>query len=101
MTRDTRKRSRDLFCEEMKRCQKLRVPYLNIHPGSCSSGKEKIPLEESIGYIADSINWACEQVPNVMVLLENTAGAGSTIGRSFEEIKQIMDLVSDPTRYGL
>ncbi|ELR21015.1 apurinic endonuclease (APN1) subfamily protein [Acanthamoeba castellanii str. Neff] len=65
---------------------------LNIHPGST---KGKISIAESCKVIADAINEAHSQVADVSVILEITAGGGNAVGKTFEELKMIIDGVTN------
>ncbi len=56
-------------------------------------------LDESIGRIGEAIAAALEDVPGgCCVYLENTAGAGETIGRTFEQLRAVHDAVGHPSR---
>jgi deoxyribonuclease-4 len=79
--------SKEAFREELARCHEAGIPYLVLHPGS-HKGKG---LEQGIARIAQNIREAYAEYPEyaVMTLLENTAGQGDTIGRTFEELAQI------------
>jgi deoxyribonuclease-4 len=58
--------------------------------------------EEAVEAVCDGINQALERVKNkVTLLLENTAGQGSEIGYSFEQIKKIIDGVEQKKRMGV
>ena len=81
---------------ELQRCNKLGIPGLNIHPGST---KGEISAEECIDRIAEGINWAFSKCGEVSVVLENTAGGGGTIGRTFGELRALIDKVDDKKRY--
>ena len=86
------------FAEELARCHEAGIPYLVIHPGShMDSG-----LELGTARIAEAISRAYAEHPEyaVITLLENTAGQGHTIGRTFEELAQIAEAVQDPSRIG-
>lgn len=95
---EAREKSLNAFIDEMERCNLLGLKYINMHPGS---HLRKISTEECIKLIADGINIAIKQVPNVIVVLETTAGQGSNIGSKFEEIAQIIDLIEDKSRIGV
>ncbi len=88
----------EAFSEELARCHEAGIPYLVLHPGS-HKGEG---LEEGIARIARTINAAYDAHPEyeVMTLLENTAGQGNVIGRTFEELAQIADQIEDPARVG-
>lgn len=81
--------SRDMLKDDLKRMEYLPGNYYNFHPGShVGQGADvAIPL------IADAINNALYEGCKTTVLLETMAGKGSEVGRSFEEIKAIIDLV--------
>lgn len=81
------------FRGELERAFLIGAEYLVIHPGS---HKDRT-LEEGILAIADALQEASAQLappPQFSLLLENTAGAGNTIGRTLEELKQIHDLAA-------
>lgn len=95
-----RARSNAAFGEELARCHEAGIPYLVMHPGS----HKGTGLERGIARIAEGINRAYDAHPalsgSVTVLLENTAGQGNTIGRTFEELAQIADQIEDPAHAG-
>lgn len=92
------RKSRECLIEEMDRCRRLGLIYYNFHPGS-SCGE--ISTEECIKIICESINDAHRRVSGVVTVLENTAGQGSTVGRRFEELKEIIDGIEDKSRVGV
>lgn len=92
------KKSRTAFVDEMRRCQQLGLDRLNFHPGSHLN---KIAEEQCLKRIADSINEALELTQGVTAVLENTAGQGSNLGYSFEQLRYIIDYVDDKTRVGV
>ncbi|MBN2645596.1 MAG: deoxyribonuclease IV [Desulfuromonadaceae bacterium] len=91
-------KSRQAFVEEMRRCAALGLTQLNVHPGSTLGGLES---RDGLARVADSINWALEQVPGVTVLIENTAGQGAYLGSRFEELADIIAGVTDRGRVGI
>lgn len=95
---EKREKSINAFIDEMSRVNQLGLIYLNTHPGS---HLKEVSEEECIKLIADSINRAHKEVPNVIVVLENTAGQGSNMGYKFEHIRDIIDLVEDKERIGV
>ncbi len=95
---EKREKSLNAFIDEMERVNQLGLLYLNTHPGS---HLKEISEEECIKLIADSINIAHKSVPNVIVVLENTAGQGSNMGYKFEHLKEIIELVEDKSRIGV
>lgn len=91
-------KSRAAFIDEMQRCEQLGLRLLNFHPGS---HLKKIPEEQSLDLVAESINLALEQVDGVTAVIENTAGQGSNLGHRFEHLARIIEAVKDQTRVGV
>lgn len=92
------KKSRDAFLDEMTRCELLGLDRLNFHPGSHLN---LIGSEECMKAIAMSINMALEKTNGVTAVIENTAGQGSNLGYTFEQLKFIIDNIEDKTRAGV
>jgi deoxyribonuclease-4 len=91
------KKSYDAFVDELRRCRQLGLSMLNIHPGS---HLRLISEESCMERIAGAINLAHEETGGVTVVLENTAGQGSNIGYSFEQLAFMIARVSDKSRIG-
>ncbi len=93
---DLLEKSRNAFIHELERCEQLEIPHLNFHPGAHTGQGEEI----GINLIAESINIAHEQTPDFKVksMLELTAGQGTNLGYTFEQIKNIIDKVEDKNR---
>jgi len=91
-------KSRNAFIDEMQRCEQLGLSLLNFHPGS---HLRKIPEAECLSRIAESINLALEATSGVSAVIENTAGQGSNLGFSFEQLATIIDQVEDKSRVGV
>ena len=91
------KKSLDSLDTEFKRCQRLGIPYLILHPGSCGTAK----LEECIQRIATNINKVLEKnTGQSMILLENMGGQGTVIGSKFEELAAIYEKIKEKNRVG-
>jgi deoxyribonuclease-4 len=89
--------SRDMLKEDLERMEYLPGNYYNFHPGShVGQG-----TEVAIPMIADAINNALKPEHNTIILLETMAGKGSEVGRSFEEIRAIIDLVELSDKVGV
>lgn len=73
--------------EEIKRVEQLGLNKLVLHPGS----SVKLSQEDGIQNIIDNLNKVGKS--KVTILLETMAGKGSELGKTFEEIKQIIDNV--------
>lgn len=86
-----------LICE-MRLCESYALPLLNLHPGS---SLKLISTEAACDRIAEAINRAHAETSRVTVVLENTAGAGGTIGATFEELARIISGVKDASRVGV
>jgi len=91
-------RSRNAFLDEMQRCEQLGLDRLNFHPGGHLN---KTGEEESMQLIAKSINQVLDQTRGVTAVIENTAGQGTHLGHTFEQIAYIIDLVEDKSRIGV
>lgn len=91
-------KSRAAFIDEMRRCELLGLDRLNFHPGS---HLKEISVDECLATIAHSINLALEKTKGVTAVIENTAGQGSNLGYTFEQIAQIIDQVEDKSRVGV
>jgi deoxyribonuclease-4 len=94
-----RQRSIAAFGDELRRCAQLGVPWLVTHPGAhMGTG-----VDEGVSRVASALNQLFAELPDldVTVLLETTAGQGTTLGRSFEELAMILALVEDQSRVGV
>ncbi|OBT07316.1 deoxyribonuclease IV [Vibrio sp. UCD-FRSSP16_10] len=91
-------KSRAAFIDEMERCELLGLTLLNFHPGS---HLKKISETECLARIAESINLAHQAVPNVIAVIENTAGQGTNLGWRFEHLAEIIHQVDDKSRVGV
>lgn len=90
--------SRESFLVEMQRCEQLGLNKLNFHPGAHLN---KISIDQCINNIATSINMTLEKTNGIIAVIENTAGQGSALGYTFEQIAQMIDLVEDKSRVGV
>ncbi|MCY9869595.1 deoxyribonuclease IV [Vibrio barjaei] len=95
---DKLEKSRAAFVDEMERCQQLGLTLLNFHPGS---HLKKLSESDCLDRIAESINLAHQQVPDVIAVIENTAGQGTNLGWRFEHLAHIIDKVEDKSRVGV
>ena len=90
-------KSRQAMLDEMQRCEQLGIRMLNVHPGS---HKDQIPDDQCLQLIAGSINGVLRETWDVTVVIENTAGQGSSMGYDFAHLARIIDLVEDKSRVG-
>lgn len=87
------------FADEMERCATLDIPYLVMHPGSHVESGEDAGLRR----IAEAFNrvFADGVGDSVMVLMETTAGQGTTLGYRFEHLAHLLESVSQQQRLGV
>ncbi|MFC1475525.1 deoxyribonuclease IV [Candidatus Zixiibacteriota bacterium] len=93
------KKSVTALAVEYDRCCKLGLDYLVMHPGAhIGSG-----LENGINRIGAALNKVLEKYATggTTICLEAVAGAGSTIGRTFEELQAILAQIEDQSRVGV
>ena len=91
-------RSIKAIVTDLERARQLGAQYLIIHIGHRMESSE----EEAIQAVAEGIDQAFQRVKNsVILLLENTAGQGSEIGYTFEQIAKIIQAVSEAERVGV
>ncbi|AGB40682.1 apurinic endonuclease APN1 [Halobacteroides halobius DSM 5150] len=82
----------------VKRADKLGAKYLVLHPGSHTGSG----IEAGIKRIGAGLKQVISETkPEVMILLENVAGRGTSIGASFEELAKIISLVDDSKKLGI
>ena len=86
------------FIDELQRCAVLGLTMLNFHPGS---HLKLVSETEGCKLIADSVRQALEEVPGVCAVFENTAGQGSNLGYSFEQLADMLEAVDMPERTGV
>jgi deoxyribonuclease IV len=88
-----RARSVQGFHGELVRAIALGADFLVIHPGS---SRDTTP-EAAITSIAQGIRQAARglKLGDLVILLENTAGHGNSVGAKFEELRAILDLLKD------
>jgi deoxyribonuclease-4 len=92
------KKSLNAFVGELKRANFLGIPYLVLHPGA----HRETGIRAGIARVAKALGRALNLVePPVMVLLENTAGQGSSLGSRFEQLAAILEQVRNPDRVGV
>ncbi len=92
-------KSRQSLLIELERAEKLKIPYLIMHPGSHIGSGEPEGLER----ISDSLNFVLGKVlgGKTCILLETTAGQGTAIGYSFEHLREIIKRVKEDNRIGV
>ena len=88
----------NFLSEELKRVDTFGFKYLVLHPGSHVG----LGVDTGISNIIKALNLVLDKDnSDVMILLETMAGKGSEVGRSFDELKTIIDGVSKKNRIGV
>jgi deoxyribonuclease IV len=88
-------RSEAAFTGELRRCQAFGIPYLVSHPGNYMDSRSA-----GISRNAAAYTRCLRAVPGeVTVLLETTAGCGTALGSTFEELATLRELVASDVRH--
>ena len=93
------KRAVDTFIEELDRSEALGIDYIVFHPGAHMGAG----YEAGCATVAESLNTVLAARPDhqAKLLVEITAGQGTTVGHSFEQIADILGQVTSPERMGV
>lgn len=91
-------KSRAAFLDEMRRCQALGLRYLNFHPGAPKRGLSK---ERCIDQIARYVNETLARTEGVEAVVESTAGQGTNVGDTFEDLAALLERFADRERAGV
>jgi len=83
-----REKSIAAFRKEIERAVALGAEYLVTHPGCCKSGTAAQGIKTCVESLRQAANGLA--LDGLRILIENTAGQGSAIGRSFEEVAEIV-----------
>ncbi|MDD2575747.1 MAG: deoxyribonuclease IV [Acholeplasmataceae bacterium] len=86
----------EFLTSEIERSHRMHATQIVLHPGSAVGST----VEQGISWIAEGLNKVIENTKDkpVRIALETMAGKGNEIGRTFEELKQIIDLIHDQSR---
>jgi len=97
--KETAEKSQQALVDELLRCEKLHIPYLVLHPGTSPSTDH----ESTLLTIAKQINIAFQKAKpkHTTLLLETMAGQGSTVGKTFEELAEIIKHVTVKSHIGV
>ena len=89
--------ARETFADDLRRMEYTPGNYYNFHPGShVGQG-----AQEGIRMISEMLNQILKEEQHTTVLLETMAGKGTEVGRSFEELAQILDRVELKSHMGV
>lgn len=89
-----RAKSLESFVAELRRCDALGVDFLVSHPGNFMDDHDS-GLARNADAIAEALELAR---PNTVLCLETTAGSGTALGRTFEELAALVARVPAPLR---
>jgi deoxyribonuclease IV len=87
-------RSEAAFMAELRRCEAFGIPFLVSHPGNYIDDRSAGVVRNAAAYTR-----CLRAVPgSVVVLLETTAGCGTALGSTFEELGLLRDLIGEEVR---
>jgi deoxyribonuclease-4 len=96
---DVWQRSIDAFQDEVMRADKIGAKYLVTHPGAHLGAGEEIGIARVVEALNEVMRRCSDQ--SVQILLETTAGQGTTLGHRFEHLAAMLDGVDVPARFGV
>ena len=89
--------ARETFADDLQRMEYTPGNYYNFHPGSHVGQGAEIGIQK----IAEILNDVLTEEQSTTVLLETMSGKGSEVGRNFEELREIIDLVHLKIKIGV
>src|SRR3954466_6463889 len=95
--RDMRHKSAASLIHALRMGDEIGADGVVLHPGS-TVGE---PHDEALPRVGEMVRHALGESDSCRLLLENTAGAGNTLGRSFEELRELVDLAGAHKRIGV
>lgn len=95
--KETREVSFNMLFDDLRKMEFYPNNLYNFHPGS----KLKQDLETAVSQISSALNKALFEGMKTTVLLETMAGKGSEVGKTFNEIKSIIDKVELKSNIGV
>lgn len=96
---ESRAKSQQAFREEIERCQQLQVSYLNFHPGAALEESPEACLEQIVQSLLSLA--PILQKGSLRLLLETTAGQGSSVGHTFLQLGYIVEKVKGSLPIGV
>lgn len=94
---ETRANGLDMLQQDLQRMEQVPNQYYNFHPGSHTGQGAEIGIKQ----IADGLNASLFPEMHTTVLLETMAGKGSEVGKTFEELREIIDRVELKDKLGV
>jgi deoxyribonuclease-4 len=95
--RDMRKKSLASLTHSLRMGDAIGADGVVVHPGS----RLKEPIDAALGRVSDAIREALAESDSCKLLLENTAGAGGTLGRTFGELYDVIGRAGGDDRIGI
>jgi deoxyribonuclease-4 len=92
-------KSIEAFVDELERAEALGLSYLVTHPGAHVGSGEEAGLDRVARGLNESLH-RCKGF-HVRILLETTAGMGTSLGHRLEHLARLLDLVREPDRLGV
>ena len=85
--------------QELERVERLEIPFLVMHPGAHVGGGEK----QGLAQIAGALNGVLQRTSDyrVKILLETTAGQGTSLGYRLEQLAEILEITESRGRLGI
>lgn len=93
-------KSCEAFLEEIERCLALKISYLNFHPGAATGDSALACLDRIVQSLL-TFERLFQPETTLRLLIETTAGQGSVVGHSFEELAYIIDRVKTVVPIGV
>src|SRR6267143_320141 len=91
-------KSLDSLIDEIKRCNKLGIPYIVAHLGSHKGTGDKKGIEKLVKAFTKAVK---ETSGDVTILLENTSGQKNSVGSEFEQLASILFQLKPAKRFGV
>ena len=89
--------ARETFADDLRRMEYTPGNYYNFHPGSHVGQGSEIGIQK----IAEILNDVLTEEQKTTVLLETMSGKGTEVGRNFEELRKILNLVEKKSKMGI
>lgn len=89
--------AREAFADDLRRMEYIPGNYYNFHPGSHVGQGSEIGIQK----IAEILNDVLTEEQTTTVLLETMSGKGTEVGRNFEELRKILNLVEKKSKMGI
>lgn len=89
--------AKNTMADDLKRMEYTKGNCYNFHPGSHVGQGEEVGIQ----FISSMLNEIIKEDQNTIILLETMSGKGSEVGRTFEELREILDRVEDKKHMGV